>query len=54
MMSDDEGLTVWFFENLIHGEGAFVITAAGLKDYPAQSRRKLQRKMMRQVSLGFQ
>jgi len=48
--TDDADLTAWFFENLIHGEGAFVITAAGFEDYPAQIRRKLQRETTRQIS----
>ncbi len=52
--TDDEDLTAWFFENLIHGEGAFVITAAGFEDYPAQIRRKLQRETTRQLSLRLQ
>ena len=45
-----EDLTGWFFEHLIHGEGAFVITANGFEDYPEQIRRKLQRETTRQVS----
>ena len=48
--TDATDLTAWFFENLIHGEGAFVITANGFEDYPAQIRRKLQRETTRQVS----
>lgn len=48
--TDKVDLTGWFFENLIHGEGAFVITANGFEDYPAQIRRKLQRETTRQVS----
>lgn len=43
-------LTAYFYENLITGEGAFVITANGFRDYPAQIRRKLQRETTRQVS----
>ncbi|MGB5864979.1 MAG: DUF1194 domain-containing protein [Sulfitobacter sp.] len=49
--TDDEDLTAWFFENLIHGEGAFVITAGGFEDYPDKIRRKLQRETTRQISL---
>lgn len=45
-----DDLTAWFFENLIYGEGAFVITANGFADYPEQIRRKLQRETTRQVS----
>ena len=48
--TDKEDLTAWFFENLIVGEGAFVITANGFEDYPEQIRRKLQRETTRQLS----
>ncbi|MGC3939160.1 DUF1194 domain-containing protein [Roseobacter sp. EG26] len=48
--TDDEDVTGWFYENLIRGEGAFVITANGFEDYPAQIRRKLQRETTRQLS----
>lgn len=48
--TDDTDLTAWFFEHLIHGEGAFVITANGFEDYPAQIRRKLQRETTRQLT----
>jgi Ca-activated chloride channel family protein len=48
--TDEADLTAYFFENLIAGEGAFVITADGFADYPAQIRRKLQREVTRQVS----
>ncbi|WP_299415495.1 DUF1194 domain-containing protein [uncultured Sulfitobacter sp.] len=51
--TDETDLTAWFFEHLITGEGAFVITANGFEDYPAQIRRKLQRETTRQVSLGI-
>jgi Ca-activated chloride channel family protein len=47
----DDDLTAWFFESVIQGEGAFVITANGFADYPEQIRRKLQRETTRQVSL---
>lgn len=49
--TNDEDLTAWFFENLITGEGAFVMTADGFEDYPRQIRRKLQRETIRQMSL---
>lgn len=45
-----EDVTAWFYENLIHGDGAFVITADGFEDYPPQILRKLQREVTRQVS----
>ncbi len=48
--TDEEDLTAWFFENLIHGEGAFVVTANGFEDYPEQIKRKLQRETTRQLS----
>lgn len=49
--TDDADLTAYFFENLIVGEGAFVITASGFEDYPDQIRRKLQRETTKQLSL---
>jgi len=48
--TDETDLTAWFFENLIHGEGAFVVTANGFEDYPEQIKRKLQRETTRQLS----
>lgn len=48
--TDETDLTAYFFENLIVGEGAFVITATGFEDYPDQIRRKLQRETTKQVS----
>lgn len=48
--TDETDLTAYFFENLIEGEGAFVITANGFEDYPEQIRRKLQREVTRRVS----
>jgi len=49
--TDDTDLTAYFYENLIIGEGAFVITANGFEDYPEQIKRKLQRETTRQLSL---
>lgn len=48
--SDEDDLTDWFFEHLITGEGAFVMTAENFEAYPAQIRRKLQRETTRQTS----
>lgn len=48
--TEDDDLTGYYFENLIEGEGAFVITANGFADYPEQIRRKLQRETTRQLS----
>ena len=49
--TDSTDLTGYFYETLIHGEGAFVMTANGFEDYPAQIRRKLQRETLKQLSL---
>lgn len=46
----DEDLTGWFYENLIMGPGAFVITANGFEDYPEQIRRKLIREITKPLS----
>lgn len=43
-------LTEYFWENLITGDGAFVVTAARFSDYPARIRLKLQRETTRQIS----
>ena len=43
-------LTAYFFENVIRGEGAFVVTAASFADYPARIRRKLVREVARQTA----
>lgn len=45
--TDDFDLTAYFYENLITGEGAFVETAHGFKDYPEAILRKLQRETTR-------
>ncbi|MGJ8616017.1 MAG: DUF1194 domain-containing protein [Sulfitobacter sp.] len=49
--TEDTDLTGYFYENLIIGEGAFVITANGFEDYPEQIKRKLQRETTKQLSL---
>lgn len=43
-------LTAYFFENVIVGEGAFVVTATGFEDYPEQIRKKLLREVTRQTA----
>ncbi|MBY6083489.1 DUF1194 domain-containing protein [Ruegeria arenilitoris] len=43
-------LTAYFFENVIVGEGAFVVSAAGFKDYPERIRKKLLREVTRQTA----
>jgi Ca-activated chloride channel homolog len=48
--TEEEDLTGYFFENLIIGEGAFVITATNFEDYPEQIRRKLQRETTKRLS----
>ena len=48
--TDAFDLTAYFYENLIWGDGAFVVTANGFEDYPEQITRKLQRETMRQLS----
>lgn len=46
----ESGLTDYFFENLIWGEGAFVVTANTFEDYPDRIRQKLLREVTAQVS----
>ena len=48
--TDKTDLTAYFFENVITGPGAFVVTAQGFEDYPEQIKRKLQRETTRQVT----
>lgn len=48
--TDQTDLTAYFYENLIFGEGAFVVTADGFEAYPAQIKRKLQRETAKRVS----
>ncbi|SMO54898.1 DUF1194 domain-containing protein [Ruegeria faecimaris] len=43
-------LTAYFFENVIVGEGAFVVSAAGFEDYPARIRKKLLREVTQQTA----
>jgi len=43
----DPHLTAYFFENVIMGEGAFVVTALTFEDYPYRIRRKLLREVAR-------
>ncbi|WP_419740404.1 DUF1194 domain-containing protein [Ruegeria sp.] len=45
-------LTAYFFENVIFGEGAFVVSASGFADYPERIRKKLLREVTQQ-SAGF-
>lgn len=43
-------LTAYFFENVIVGEGAFVVSAAGFEDYPERIRKKLLREVIQQTA----
>ncbi|WP_299599523.1 DUF1194 domain-containing protein [uncultured Tateyamaria sp.] len=52
--TDDTDLTAYFFENVITGPGAFVVTAQGFEDYPEQIKRKLQRETTKQVTYSAQ
>ncbi|KMW58173.1 von Willebrand factor type A domain protein [Candidatus Rhodobacter oscarellae] len=45
-------LTAYFWENLIRGEGAFVVTANTFEDYPDRIRMKLIREVTAQISCG--
>ena len=46
----DDDVTAYYWENVIHGEGAFVVTADGYDAYPEQIRRKLLKEVVKQVS----
>lgn len=46
----EPGLTAYFYENVIRGEGAFVVTAVSFADYPARIRKKLVREVARQTA----
>ncbi|KNG94378.1 DUF1194 domain-containing protein [Pseudaestuariivita atlantica] len=48
--SDASDLTGYFWENVITGDGAFVVTAQGFDQYPEKIRQKLLRETTRQVS----
>lgn len=47
----EEDLTGYFWENVITGDGAFVVTATGFDQYPERIKQKLLREVTRQVSL---
>ncbi|MDU9005848.1 DUF1194 domain-containing protein [Sedimentitalea todarodis] len=46
--ASEPDLTAYFYENVIVGEGAFVITASSFDDYPDRIRKKLLREVTRQ------
>ncbi len=43
-------LTAYFYESVIWGEGAFVVTASSFADYPMQIRRKLIREVAQKTA----
>ena len=47
---NEADLTAYFWENLIRGEGAFVVTANRFEDYPDRIRQKLIRETTAQLS----
>jgi len=46
----EDDLTAYFWENVIHGEGAFVVTANTFEEYPGRIRQKLLREVIAPVS----
>lgn len=48
--TSEEDLTGYFWENVITGAGAFVVTANDYRDYPARIREKLLREIVPQLS----
>ncbi|SFK83348.1 DUF1194 domain-containing protein [Shimia haliotis] len=48
--TDEADLTGYFWENVITGAGAFVVTANGFEDYPARIRQKLIREVAEQFA----
>ncbi len=48
--TDDEDLTGYYWENVITGSGAFVVTANGFEEYPKRIRQKLVREVALQLS----
>ena len=47
--TEDRDLTGYFWENVIHGPGAFVVTADGFEQYAARIREKLIREVADQI-----
>lgn len=50
--TDDTDLTAYFWENVITGPGAFVVTAAGFEEYPMRIRQKLIREVAKQLAFA--
>lgn len=46
----EDDLTGYFWENVIYGEGAFVVTANDFPDYPQRIRQKLRRETTKQTA----
>lgn len=47
---EDFDLTGYFWENVIVGDGAFVVTANGFEEYPEKMRQKLLRELTKPIS----
>ena len=50
--ASEPDLTAYYFENVIAGNGAFVVTAARFEDYAREIRRKLLREIVDQTALA--
>lgn len=50
--TDGKDLRGYFWEYVIHGEGAFVVTASGFEQYAARIREKLIREVADQIGTG--
>lgn len=48
--ASEPDLTAYFYEKVIVGEGAFVVTAGSFADYPERIRKKLLREVTRQTA----
>lgn len=48
--ASEPDLTAYFFENVITGDGAFVVSAATFRDYPEKIRKKLLREITLQTA----
>ena len=48
--TEDDDLTGYYWENVITGPGAFVVTANGFEEYPKRIRQKLMREVAQQLS----
>ncbi|SMP29375.1 Ca-activated chloride channel family protein [Shimia sagamensis] len=48
--TEENDLTGYYWENVITGPGAFVVTANGFEEYPKRIRQKLMREVSQQLS----